>query len=188
MKKIALATLFAIFATAAMADSVTLEGQSIDGKKGQADQGLLAIGVKADINKSFAADVRLESLRTQGTDAVSSKVEGGLTGTHQLFGPVSGYVRGALGENYTGTTNYGYYSVEPGVKAALGSGVTAQVGWRFRDAVSNQSVNQFTSRTWRAGLAYDITPKDQIGARYDWQRGDTGQNANIVTVNYTRGF
>ena len=86
----------------------------------------------------------------------------------------------------TNTTNFTYYSVEPGVKAAFQyfPGLTARVGYRFRDAVD--SANNDTTRTWRAGLDYALTKKDTIGLGYDSVRGDSNQN--IVKVNYSRGF
>ena len=94
-------------------------------------------------------------------------------------------MRTALGQKFTSATNFTYYSVEPGVAVPVGStGVTAKVGYRFRNAID--TANNDTTRTWRAGLSYDLTAKDTIGVRYDKMRGDTNQN--IVAVNYTRGF
>lgn len=191
MKKIVSATLLALFAVSAMAAEVTFEGQGLNGRKGQADASAAVVTVKGNVTKGLDADVKFEGVKTDGTQALSNKLEAGLTGSYQLYGPVSGYLRGALGEELTGqasTGNFGYYSVEPGVKAPIGStGLTASLGWRFRDAFGNNS-HEFTSRTWRAGLGYDVTKVDTVGVRYDRQRGDTGQNANILAVNYTRGF
>ena len=62
--------------------------------------------------------------------------------------------------------------------------MSAKLGWRYREAFNN--VNADTTRTWRAGLSYDLTKKDAVGVRYDRMRGDTNQN--IVAVNYTRSF
>jgi hypothetical protein len=96
------------------------------------------------------------------------------------------YTRAAIGEKFTNTSNFSYYSVEPGVTAPIGStGLTARVGYRFRNAF-DPSANADTTRTWRAGLSYDLTKKDTIGVRYDRVRGDS--NADGIAVNYTRSF
>ena len=98
---------------------------------------------------------------------------------------MNGYVRGAIGEKYaSGSAGYGYYSVEPGVAAALGYGFSAQLGWRFQDAF-NDSHND-TTRTWRAKLGYDVTKNDNVYVGYDRQRGDSEQN--IAKVGYVHKF
>jgi hypothetical protein len=100
-----------------------------------------------------------------------------------VFSP---YLRVATGQKTTSTTNFNYYSVEPGITAPIGStGITARLGYRFRDAYDN-AVNADQTRTVRAGLSYALTKQDAVGVRYDRVRGDT--NSNNVAFNYTRSF
>ena len=185
MKKIALATVLALAATLASAVEVRLEGQDADGKNGTASQTVFEGSVKQSINNNFAGDVTFKQYRTDGTNALANRIEAGLTGTAGLYGPVNGYVRGALGEKYaSGSAGYGYYSVEPGVAAALGYGFSAQLGWRFQSAFND--ANNDTTRTWRAKLGYDVTKADTLYVGYDRQRGDSEQN--IAKVGYIHRF
>jgi hypothetical protein len=187
MKK--LLALVAILATGSVfAASGTIEYQNIDGKSNTpTDQNQYSLTVKESINKNFVGDLGISqtSNKTSGADTLAStRTEAGVTGSTSVFG-VTPYVRTALGQKFTSATNFTYYSVEPGVAVPVGStGVTAKVGYRFRNAID--TANNDTTRTWRAGLSYDLTAKDTIGVRYDKMRGDTNQN--IVAVNYTRGF
>ena len=187
MKKIL--ALVAILATGSVfAASGTIEYQDINGVNNTpTDQNNYSLTVKESINKNFVGDLGISqtSNKTSGADTLAStRTEAGLTGSTSVFG-VTPYVRTALGQKFTSATNFTYYSVEPGVAVPVGStGVTAKVGYRFRNAID--TANNDTTRTWRAGLSYDLTAKDTIGVRYDKMRGDTNQN--IVAVNYTRGF
>jgi hypothetical protein len=184
MKKI-LAILAMAVSGSVFAATATVEYQNQSGVDGTANSDLYQLSVREDINKNFAGDVVLNTTAKDSTGGVSSsRAEAGLTGK-TTFGIFSPYMRVATGQKFTSTTNFTYYSVEPGVTAPLGNtGVTARVGYRFRDAYDSSNLD--TTRTWRAGLAYAITPKDTVGVRYDRVRGDTNQNN--WAFNYTRGF
>mgnify|MGYP003342090714 FL=1 len=178
MKKIALATVLALAATLASAVEVRLEGQDADGKNGTANQTVYELGVKQAINNTFAGDVVVKQYRTDGTNALATRTEAGLTGGTGLVGPVSGYTRVAIGEKYaSGSQGYSYYSVEPGVSATFG-GITTSLGWRFQDAFADG--HNDTTRTWRAKLGYDLTKSDTVYVGYDRQRGDSEQNITKI--------
>lgn len=187
MKKI-LAILALAASGSVFAASATLEGQSINGLNGSADQVNLNLTVRESINKNFTGDVQFSQTNNKvdgGKDTLSStRLEAALTGSAGLFGPVSGYTRVAVGQKFSSSTNFGYYSVEPGLSTPLGGGLTAKVGYRYRTAFD--SSNNDTTRTMRAGVAYDINKTNQIGVRYDSVRGDAKQN--VIAVNYTRSF
>jgi hypothetical protein len=190
MKKILAILAITTITSGAFAASGTIEYQSIDGKSTTpTDQNNYSLSVKESINKNFVGDLGISqtSNKTSGADTLAStRTEAGITGSTSVYG-VTPYVRTAIGQKFTSATNFTYYSVEPGVALPVGStGVTAKVGYRFRNALSDANVYNDTTRTWRAGLSYDLTAKDTIGVRYDKMRGDTNQN--IVAVNYTRGF
>ena len=179
--------LVAILATGSVfAASGTIEYQDINGVNNTpTDQNNYSLTVRENINKNFVGDLGISqtSNKTSGSDTLAStRTEAGLTGSTSMFG-VTPYVRTAVGQKFSSSTNFTYYSVEPGVAVPVGP-LTAKVGYRFRNAVDTG--NNDTTHTWRAGLSYDITAKDTIGVRYDKMRGDTNQN--IVAVNYTRGF
>lgn len=187
MKKI-LAILALAVSGSAFAATATLEYQDINGVQNTPnDQRNINLTVKEAINKNFAGDVQLSNTwnNTSTSDAASSfRAEGGLTGAVPLIANVSGYTRVAVGQKFTTTTNFTYYSVEPGLTMPLGAGFNAKVGYRFRSAFD--TANNDTTRTWRAGLSYDINKNNTVGIGYDSVRGDSNQN--VVKVNYTRGF
>ena len=189
MKKIViLAGLLAtIGSTSVFAASATVEFQSIDNVPVKtADQTNLNLTVRENINWWLAGDTQFSQTNNDGTQSLSStRIEAGLTPTYKVNQYVSVYARETIGEKYSNTTHSSYWSAEPGVIIPFGStGLTAKLGWRFRTAFDNAVLD--TTRTWRAGVAYAVTPNDTIGVRYDRVQGDSDQR--ILAVNYTRGF
>jgi hypothetical protein len=184
MKKIILAAIVALATSSAMAGSLTVEGQSIEGLNGLQNGTNYGLNYKENINKNFAGDIGLNQTQGNTTKAITNLLEAGLTASTSV-GPVGVYVRSSLGERYTNTTNYSYYGVEPGVTAPLGnSGLTARLGYRYRNAFSEGK--NFETGTIRAGLGYTINKNNAIGVRYDRMRGDS--DLNIFAVNFTRSF
>lgn len=188
MKKIALATILSLAAASSFAASLGIQYQNQEGKDGTADSQAYVITVRESFNKNFAGDVQATTVARDSTGGLSSqRLEVGLTGSAAFAPglPVSVYTRVATGQKFVSTGNYGYYSVEPGISVPFGStGLTARVGWRYRNAYDTANADE--TRTWRAGLSYAITKKDSVSVRYDSVRGDTNQNT--VAVGYTRSF
>jgi len=118
MKKIAIATLM-VLASTAFAASVTFEGQDQQGEKGAVGSTNYALSVKESINNTFAADIGATNYQQDGTKALSTRLETGLT-TSVPMGPVGIYARTAVGEKYNNTKNFAYYSIEPGVTLTFG--------------------------------------------------------------------
>ena len=186
MKKIFAILALAITGTAFAADSFTVEGQHIN-NNGAAAQQQYVLGIKKDINSVFAGDLAFSNAQTEGTNSLSTRLEAGVAGTMPLVDGINGYTRVALGQKYTNTTNFSYYSIEPGVTAPVPgvAGLTAKVGYRFRSAADSGLYNDQT-HTVRAGVSYAVTKVDSIGVRYDRVKGDNDQK--IWAVAYTRGF
>ena len=186
MKKIlailALATSGSVFAATA-----TVEYQNINGVDGGADQRNVNLTVKESVAKNFAADVQLSNTWNESNGGTSSfRAEVGGTGSMPIAQPLSLYTRVALGEKFTSTGNFSYYSIEPGMSAALGGGLSAKVGYRYRTAFNNPNVNNDTTQTVRVGLGYELSKTDAIGVGFDRVRGDSKQD--VWKVNYTRSF
>jgi hypothetical protein len=181
MKKI-----FAILALAvsvsAFADSATIEAANVN-NIGSADQSQVKLAVKHDFNKTYAGDVSITNTQTDGTNKLGTRLEAGVTASAPV-GPVTGYVRTALGSKYSNTDQFSYYSVEPGVKFPVGP-VTAQIGYRYRSA-TDSGLNGDQTHTARVGVSYALTKVDTVGVRFDRTRGDNTQN--VTALNYTRGF
>jgi hypothetical protein len=183
MKKIFAILALAVSSTAFAGSSATVEYRNAN-NIGSADQNVFVLGVKHDFNNTFAGDVAFVNTQTDGTNALGTRLEAGVTAAAD-FGIVKGYVRTALGQRYSNTTNYTYYSVEPGVMKTFGA-FTAKVGYRFRDATdTNVNTSEHTGTT-RIGVSYALTKNDSIGVRYDRVHGDA--NSKGTSVFYTRGF
>lgn len=186
MRKFALATLLALAAFSASAVEVKLEAQDSVGQSGTADQRVYEFGLKEKINSNFAGDVVVKNYRTDGTDALSTRYEAGLTGSMPA-GPVGVYTRVAVGEKYkSGSAGFSYYSVEPGVSVPVTyfPGVSASLGYRYQDAFGSGHSDE--TRTWRSKVSYDINKTSTVYLGYDSQRGDS--DANITKVGYVHRF
>jgi hypothetical protein len=183
MKKIVIASLLALSFGAFAGDSMTLEGQRIN-NVGNNGQQQYVLGVKKEINSNLAADVAISNAQTENTNALSTRLEAGATVTAPLYGIVNGYSRVALGQKYTNSTNFTYYSIEPGVSAPFGD-FTAKVGYRWRSA-SDSGTNNDQTHTVRYALGYAVTKVDTVTVKYDRVKGDNDQK--IWAVAYTRGF
>jgi hypothetical protein len=187
MKKFALATLLAFAAFSASAVEVKLEAQNSVGQNGTADQTVYEFGLKEKINNNFAGDIVIKNYRTDGTDALATRYEAGVTGNATLYGPVSGYTRVAVGEKYkSGSSGFSYYSVEPGISVpvAIVPGMAASLGYRYQDAFGSGHSDE--TRTWRSKVSYDINKTSTVYLGYDSQRGDS--DANITKVGYVHRF
>lgn len=184
MKKLALTLALTAFAGLVSAGSVTLEGQDQLGDKGAKNSTNYQVSVKESINNTFAGDVRFINYQQHQTEALSTDLEAGVTGTYPV-GSAGIYARVALGERYTNTGNFAYYSIEPGVTYTLGK-ATAKVGYRYRTAMVDPNVYNNTTDTVRVGLSYALTKKDTVGVRYDRMRGDIQNHS--YNMSYTRSF
>jgi hypothetical protein len=180
MKKILAILAVAISGTAFAADSVTVESQRIN-NAGAAAQQQYVLGVKKEFS-GFAGDLAFSNAQTEGTNALSTRIEAGAT----VAGPVGLYARVATGQKYSNTADFSYYSIEPGIAVAVPgvAGLTAKAGFRWRSAYD--SANNDQTHTARYSLAYALSKNDTIAVKYDRVNGDNNQKN--VAVAYTRGF
>jgi hypothetical protein len=186
MKKILTGLFVLVLSGAVFAGSVTIEGAQLDTKNGGKDQINTNFTLSESINSTFSVHTQLSSTQTDTTNAVSTRLEVGGTATVPLFGPVSGYTKVAVGNKYSTSGQFAYYSIEPGVTMPLSSSLTAKVGYRFRTAANNPNVNNDTTDTVRVGVAYAINKQNAIGFRFDRITGDSRQDG--YNVFYTRSF
>jgi len=185
MRKYALAFVMALVAATASAVEVGVEYQDQDGKNGSPSSSNYQLGVKQQVSNFLALDVKtFQAVADTSTGVSSTQLEAGATGTYSL--PyVTPYTRVALGQRYTTTANYTYYSVEPGVIVPVAStGLTATLGYRFRSATDSQ--DEWTTRTWRSTLGYSLTKSDTVYVGYDRMRGDV--QAGLTRVGYNHSF
>jgi hypothetical protein len=184
MKKF-LAVILSLTAATAFAGSATVEYTDAKGVDGGGNSGQYLLQFKENVTKNVAVDVKMTTQQADGTKAVTSRVEGGVTGSVALAPslPFSVYTRVGLGQKYKAGQDFTYYTVEPGVQAPVGP-FMAKVGYQYRAATDSAIAD--TTKMWRAGLTYPLTRVDAVGVRYDRMRGDT--NANSWNLAYTRNF
>jgi long-subunit fatty acid transport protein len=184
MKNVLVTAALLAATTLASAASITVELQDQQGDRGARDSTNYSLSVKESINKTFAVDLGFTAYQQDTTKALSDRLEAGITGTRPV-GPVGLYTRVAVGEKFTNGTNFGYYSVEPGVTYNFTDKVTGRVGYRFRNGFGDNG-NLDTTHTARAGVSYAITKNDSVGVRYDQVRGDAFNHS--FNFAYTRSF
>ena len=183
MKKLLATAILGLASLTAMAGSATIEQSNVEGVNGAKNGTGYLVGFNDSITKNLDGGFQMTTAQTEGTNAVSTRVEASLTPKYALsFG--TAYIKGSIGTklNSSGTTDY--YAVEPGVILPLGNGFSTRVGYRYRSAFDSGIAD--TTRTSRVGVTYALTQKDALTVRYDRQRGDSNQNSwNFA---YTRGF
>lgn len=183
MKKIIAILASFAFVGAASAVSVTVESQFQNGDNGASNSHNYAIGISEAISDRVAVDLGVTQYVTDVTEGLSTRAEVG--GTYKVSVPYSTlYTRVALGDRFTGSSDYGYYSAETGLLIPVGLGFTARVGYRYRTAF-DKTIGDKTN-TVRAGLGYAVTKKDTVGVSYDQVRGDS--QSHSYNLYYTRNF
>lgn len=182
MKKLFITACLAI-STVAFADSVTLSYQSVDNLT-KADQYRIGMNYSRPLNRNWTGDVNFNNQHTEGTDALSStRIETGLTYTARSL-PLPLYVRAAVGQKFSSSGAFEYYSIEPGVRFPVGP-VTVRLGYRWRTSF-NPTVNNDQTHTTLLSVRYLVSAHDSVGVGYNRTTGDNQQN--VISVNYTRNF
>ena len=170
MKKSLIATLIAglSFGTVALAEDgknfahiqYTFRDTISDDKADPNRQGVnFTIGRKVLDNLTVDLGEQFRTERLNNDAGVNTtRLEAGATYQYGLTKDISLYTRGGLGQKFTSSQDYTYYSVEPGIKYSLTDAVSVKAGYRFRDAF-NDAYNEKTN-TVRFGAEYAIA-KDQ---------------------------
>jgi hypothetical protein len=153
-----------------------------DGVDGNADARATKVTMGTDLNQTFKADFSLRQKTDNDNNLSDTRLEAGLTGTVPVAGGLSAYGRVALGQKFKSSVDYGYYSVEPGVKYAVTPALSVKAGYRYRAATD--SVNADTTRTYRLGAEYALTKNYFVGLGYDQVRGDSKYNATNVSLGF----
>jgi len=183
MKKLVLLAVLLATTSAFAGGFGSIEYSDRDGVNGEADSRATKVTIGTDINNTLKADFSLRQKTNTSNDLSNTRMEGGLTATYPVgIKGLSAYSRGALGEKFGTSSNYTYYSIEPGVKYAVTPALSVKAGWRYRAATD--SANADTTRTWRTGLEYALTKNYFVGLGYDRVRGDSDYNATNITVGF----
>ena len=187
MKKSLVAAL-AVLSMSAFADTsfTLLDGVQKSQNTGAVSHVNLAI-LKTDLTNGFAVDY-IATLKSDSSNAITNRQEGGLTYSQKLVGPVSAYARGSLGlKQVSGSASLPYYTVEPGAIVALSDKLQAKVGYFYRDATQVGKSDMI--RQMRYSVSYNLTPKDKVSVAYFHDmKASGGVITNTPYVGYTRSF
>jgi len=184
IKIVLLATLLAFAGVASAQSSVTATWGVQSLVPSDVQNHVYNFTAKTAINNTFAVDAGILTTTGDISNAITNRYEAGLSGKYDLTSIVTTDLRLATGiKQKSGSNDFTYYSVEPGVNAKFGD-ITARVAWRYRDAYQDTNADQ--SRTMRYALGYNVTAKDKVTLGYDTLRGDGANNTTYVA--YTRSF
>jgi len=161
----------------------TVEYSNVDGVNGAKNGTGYMINYNAPITKTLDGGFQMTTAQTDGTNAVSTRVEANLTPKYAL-GFATLYAKGTVGTKLSTAGTTDYYAVEPGVIVPLNDKFSVRAGYRYRAAFDSKIAD--TTRTARIGVTYALTKTDAFTLRYDQQRGNSEQNS--VNFAYTRGF
>jgi opacity protein-like surface antigen len=191
MKKSLLVSLALLASTSVMAEDAknfahiqyTLRDTIADDKADPNRQGVnftlgrnIGNGITLDVGQQF----RTEKLNSNNGES-TNRLEAGAAYQYGLTKDISLYTRGAIGEKFTSSDDYLYYSIEPGVKAQVTKDLTAKVGYRYRDAF-NDTKDEKTN-TARIGVEYALAKDQAVTLGVDRSYGASefvGYNAGYV--------
>jgi hypothetical protein len=178
MKKSLFAVVALVFATSALAEGnyAGIKLETRDGRASTADSNVFSMTVGKSINQYLNAEVYTRLKNEDGTDSNNTRLEGALIGS--VATPVNGlsvYTRGAMGKRFDHTSDYNYWSVEPGVKYAVTGDLALKAGVRFRDAFND--ANNDSTRTYRLGAEYALDKTQTLSVGFDRSLGNAEFNA-----------
>lgn len=169
--------------TQVFAASATIEYQTIDNTTGT-DQQNYNLTVRESVSSNLIADVQFSQTTNDIGPGTVQRLEAGLTPTYKTTYATFGS-RFTVGEKYTTSQQYGYWSANPFVAVPIANtNLTTFAGWRYRAAFDTNYLD--TTRTWRGGVQYALTKQDTVGVRYDRVKGDS--DSKVWAFFYTRGF
>jgi hypothetical protein len=178
------------FAVSALDDFALIEYEHF----GAADQtspnqNAFSLMARKNLNSWLAADVQMSQINNEKPTVdtlASARIESGLFAQVKTIADFNVFSRVAVGQKYNSTTNFGYYSVEPGLGHAIPGvpGLSSTVSYRYRSAFDEGKGD--TTHTVRAALWYDLNRNNNVYVRYDNVRGDVNQNG--YTVGYIHSF
>lgn len=172
MKKLLAIALLGL-ASAANAGTFIVEYSPTQGI-GRPDGTGYLVKVGESISKNVELDFQMVTAQTDGTNAVSTRLETGLTPRWE-FGPGRFYTKVALGKKLDVRGNKDYYGIEPGYILPLTDRISARYGFRYRDGLGGDLGER--TDTHRLGVEYKLTNSDAFNVRFDRQRGDSNQNS-----------
>ena len=191
MKKIVIALMLALgafavtFPASATGNFGGIQYEHFNGRdnKDGPNQNGFAMTLGTGLTKSTDVDLTSRFARANATGTTANMLEGGVTQSYAA-GPASVYLRSAIGQLWTATNDHTYYSVEPGVKVAVGNTVSLKAGYRFRDVFAKNDL--FQTNTLRLGAEYEVSKDGAITIGLD--RSYKDEKLDSIAAGYAFKF
>lgn len=151
-----------------------------DGVDGTADSTAYKVTIGTTLTDTLKVDLSNQFKQNDGTHTNQSRLETGLTYAQPVAKNLTAYGRVAVGEKFTTTSDFAYYSIEPGVKYALTPSLSVKAAYRYRNAFSGDNADR--TNAVRLGTEYNISDKYTVGLGFDRVRGDSDYNATNVIL------
>jgi len=135
-------------------------------------------------DNGIKADIKFYGSREDGSKTLENKVEARIQKMWTVFPNAKLGARVSVGELFSSTTDFAYYTFEPKASYALTDALSLQAAYRYRNAFNTS--NNYETRTTKLGFDYTLTKKDEVGVRYLMKRSDSDTNG--VEFAYTRSF
>jgi hypothetical protein len=135
-------------------------------------------------DNGIKADIKFYGSREDGSKTLENKVEVRVQKMYDIANDLKAGARISIGEKYTSTGDYSYYTIEPKVGYTLTNALSLQASYRYRNAFN--TANNYETGTTKLGFDYNVTKQDEVGVRYFMKRGDSDTNG--VELAYTRSF
>jgi opacity protein-like surface antigen len=175
MKKSLIATLIAglAFSTVALAESsyIKLEGVHYNYTNKPNDKNGFNLQVGTEIGNGIKLDVKNEFRVEENAHKSSNRLEAGATYEARVYDKIGVSLRGSIGEKYADDTNYGYYTIEPGVSYALTDALKLKASYRLRDAFSDSHADR--TNTYKVGADYDLNKTAYVTGSIGRTTGDS---------------
>jgi opacity protein-like surface antigen len=175
MKKSLIATLIAglAFSTVALAESsyIKLEGVHYNYTNKPNDKNGFNLQVGTEIGNGIKLDLKNEFRVEENAHKNSNRLEAGATYEAKVYDKIGVSLRGSIGEKYADDTNYGYYTIEPGVSYALTDALKLKASYRLRDAFSDSHADR--TNTYKVGADYDLNKTAYVTGSIGRTTGDS---------------
>jgi hypothetical protein len=127
--------------------------------------------VKKTFDGDLAIDANIFSTQSDATNQITNRYELGLTAGYELDPSIRLVIRPAIGEKVKiGVTQFGYYSVEPGITYKLPD-TQWKVGFALRERDSFDGANHDRTDTLRYSLTWLASKEDVFVLGYDVATG-----------------
>jgi opacity protein-like surface antigen len=140
-------------------------------------------GINLTLGREFAPGIKLDAKfeyrNDNSSDQVSYRTEVGAAFERTILPSTKAFVRTAVGKKFNDGNgdDYGYYSIEPGIKYALNNRWAINTSYRFRDTFRNNTAEE--THRGKIGVEYALTKTTTVNvdvARYWGDRQYNGIN------------